>query len=178
MSFLKWLFLAAVSLVLTAVSVFGAPVLVLLAGADGNLPRGLSWLQTADATLDGDQYWRDPAAHPLINRLPRYLRRLLWMWRNPGGGFDQRVAGVEVHAPVRWWGDAGTSNLPGHAGWCIALTASAWMLYLVTPWWPGRCLRVYLGWKLMRAVHEPGFSGRLPLVLSANPFMSFVTTAR
>lgn len=173
MSFVKWLVLAAVSLVLTVVSVLGAPVLVLLAGSDGNLPARLSWLQTDDATLDGDQYWRDPTAHPLVNRLPRCLRRVLWMWRNPGGGFDENVAGVDVAAPPRWWGDPQTSNQPGHAGLCFAVVPGGWMLYIVLPWGFDRCFRAYLGWKLMQAVHEPDFRGRLPLVLSVNPFMGF-----
>jgi len=173
MSFVKWVLFAAVSLTLTAVSVLAAPILVLFAGADGNLPSCLSWLQTDDATLDGDVYWQDPTAHPIVNRLPRYLRRVLWMWRNPGGGFDDDVAGVTITAPPRWWGDSHTSNQPGHAGFCFAIVPGGWMLYIVLPWGFGRCLRMYLGWKLMSAVDAPSFTGRLPLVLSINPVMGF-----
>jgi hypothetical protein len=169
----RWVILAAVSLVLTAATVLSAPILVLLADDAGNLPRWLSWLQTSDATLDGDQYWRDPAAHSTINRLPRYLRRLIWLWRNPGGGFDEHIAGVTVDRtmPRRVRGNPMTSNQPFTPGWCCARIGSAWMLYVVLPTLPGRCLRLYAGWKLMGAIHEPDKPDRAPLVLTFNPIM-------
>lgn len=173
MGLIRWVFLAAVSLALTAVSVFGAPLLVLLADDAGNLPRCLSWLQTSDATLDGDQYWRDPTAHPTINRLPRYLRRLIWIWRNPGGGFDERVAGATIDRTMARLvrGNPWISNQPYAPGWCWARVGSAWMLYVVWPTLPGRCLRLYLGWKLMGAVQHPDVPDRVPIVLTFNPIM-------
>jgi len=167
-----WPVLVLVSLLLTVVTAIGAPLWVSLADASGNVPVWLSWLQTSDNTLDGDAPWQDPAVHPWMCRLPPFWKRVCWMWRNPGGGFDIGPAGATIDQCIRWRGNPDTSNQGGSGGVCVAWASQAWMVYIVIPY-GSHCFRAYLGWKLMDAVHDSNFTGRLPLVFSINPFMGY-----
>lgn len=53
------------------------------ASSDGWLPRWLWWFQTPDNSIDGDNSFNKPSLHPYITKMPRYIRRVLWLIRNP-----------------------------------------------------------------------------------------------
>ena len=74
---LKWFLLIPVSFAITLASWVIAPIAVLLADSDGCLPKWLRWASTASTNLDGDSYNRS-------RWKSRYIRRVWWMWRNPG----------------------------------------------------------------------------------------------
>ncbi|MCB6182298.1 hypothetical protein LIN78_01850 [Leeia sp. TBRC 13508] len=163
---MKWLLLTTVGIVLSIIQIITSPLLALW---PSKLPQSLSWFQTVDYDLmgDGGHYarWADK---------PAYLQRLAWLLRNPTDGWDYQNASVVTDLTlVHWSGDSQTSNRPGHSGWCKArLPSGEWMLYVIYRW-PGtsKCLRIYLGWKLMGAVH--GSTGRYPLVCVPNPYSSY-----
>jgi hypothetical protein len=47
------------------------------------------------------------------------------------------------------------------------------MFYYVKKTFKGKCLRVYIGWKLKNKVEHPEWAGKAMLVFSVNPFMSY-----
>lgn len=180
-----WPFYAAFSMVLMLISIPLAPLLVLIAGNNDRLPGFLNWFQTQDADLDGDEGWWDVESHPVIISLPRYLRRVLWLWRNPSDGFDYRVAArLSFIEKYKVYGNPEIRNrpYPGRGGWCFAVAGKWWMFYLVMPYGSsGRCLRIYLGWKLMGFINhkenpedtKDKSYGLFPLVCAINPVRGF-----
>ena len=58
MTYLKWLLMVPVSLLVTVACVLFAPVIVLFASPMGWLPNWLWWFQTPDNSLDGDEGWK------------------------------------------------------------------------------------------------------------------------
>lgn len=164
-----WLAHALISFLATLLSYLIAPIIVPFAAT--RLPKAFRWMETYDNDLDGDNGWK--TEH--FVGWPRYIKRVLWLWRNPVGTLDYWL-GATVDKP-RVWGDPKTSNRPGHSGLCFARSGRFWMLYYVRQWGESkRCLRIYLGWKLMSAVH--GNRGRFPLVYSINPLMGFDSARR
>jgi hypothetical protein len=161
------------SLILTIIAVIGSPLWVTFADSKGNLPNWLSWLQTTDNTLDGDYGWNDPTQHPVMNKLTPFWKRVCWMIRNPGGGFDQNVVGINITSQVNYIGNPKVNNQNNTQGYCIAWNKQGWMIYFVTQDETNTCIRGYFGWKLMDSVDNPNFTGRLPLVFSFNPFMGY-----
>lgn len=103
MFLLLYPFLALVSLLLVALTCILAPLLVLSANSEANLPKFLCWFQTFDNTLDAGwkvqgnygTYLKDgtvPAGFTL------YWYRVRWLWRNPGYGFDYWPLGVAFNS--------------------------------------------------------------------------------
>ena len=157
------------------------PLVVLFADKDGNLPVYLKYFGTHDNTLDGDEGWRSklPWLDWQNNKLHRYVKRVLWLYRNTGYGFSYYVSGYDLDAStVVVSGDPTIRNrpYPAQSGWCFAYDKSkpilwrGWMLYVVYGY-GSRCVRLYLGWKFM------GFtSGRKMLAFHFNPFMGYAST--
>jgi hypothetical protein len=169
-----WAVKVPASLVFAFISLFLAPVVVLFAKDDANglgwLPRWLWWFQTPDNPVDGEPFWRD--AHP-----NRYIRRVGWLWRNAGYGFDWMLSPVLRHFVIFKTGNQAVSNTPLVEGcfWRYAraryhgATHDAWQLYIVKAWPFGikKCVRINLGYKLFNAA-----SGKVAqLVFSPSPCM-------
>ena len=121
-----------------------APIIALFADGQGDVtlsdknPLRL-WL-TPDNPIEGDSGHFDRwagfvAAHPKIGM---YIQRVAWLWRNKAYGWRWTV--FSTFHPGIWF--ATTSRNPIKA---------RWMLYVIWPTFSGRCLRVYLGWKLQSA---------------------------
>jgi hypothetical protein len=173
MIFIYWSACAFMSVVMSIIAWIFAPLMVLFAGDDGRLPRLISWFGQEDNSLDGDEPWRDSTAHPLVNAMPRYIRRILWLWRNPAQVFDALVSASVVAKDVtRVFGDESVSDQPYFkAGYCYATVGKFWMLYVCFPTFPGMCCRIYCGWKLMDFLHgtRPDIAR---LTIGCNPFMT------
>lgn len=167
-----WFVVLIFDLGFTVIACLLAPVLPLFAQANGYLPNGLSWFQTADNSLDGDAGWQDPAERPLVNRLPRYLRRVLWLWRNPAYGWSCTVTNRVVPAGVApaCYGNPLVSNRPYTPGWRRLVAAGTWELYFVGPSLFGRCVRIRLGWKVGNLIGSSA-GGSCQFVCSPNPLM-------
>lgn len=183
-AYIKWLLLTVCAIAMDIANLFLAPLAVPLASDDGWLPGWLSWLQTPDNSLDGDNGWRTEHLLPLnrhgtpLDPVRRYLKRVLWLYRNSMYGFAIDVLGARCDVGDRMLlkGDAITSNRPGHSGLVRRVLSRNhapiyWQWYYVRQWGSSsRCIRINLGWKLW------GFGGSpaiLQHVCSINPFMSF-----
>lgn len=151
MIYFTFAWMAVVDLLFTALAYLLAPALPAFA-KDGWLPNWLWWFQTPDNSLDGDDGWK---AKPLWGA-PRYLRRVLWLWRNAAYGFSWGVLAVgrPDGTVIKAIGDPLTSNLPGHSGWYFKklmyyTEVLAFQFYFVRQWGQtAKCLRVNMGWKL------------------------------
>lgn len=102
MIFVKWICLTALMIVVWALTWLFAPVLVLFAKKElGNtsnnteqaveyrLPSWLSWFQTPDNSLDGDNGWKTEHwqwRFKLPSWLATYVGHIGWLWRNPACG--------------------------------------------------------------------------------------------
>lgn len=100
---LKWILMVPVMLAITVLTLPLAPILALLVHQrvgrlDNNTKTGegyflfdwLSWFQTPDNSIDGDQGWREEHwqwRYKLPAVLATYVGRIGWLWRNPGYGF-------------------------------------------------------------------------------------------
>lgn len=149
---MTWLLFAVLDLLMKLVNVFLAPFLPLFASENGWLPKWLSWFQTDDNSLDGDSGWK--TEHYV--GWPRYLKRVLWLYRNPTYGFARTVCGFQVQPGFKYLcnGDEAVSNLPLTEGKVFRTITNpdgsiAWQWYYVKAW-PGKtkCLRINLGWKV------------------------------
>lgn len=92
---IKWLLLIFPSLFIAVFARLLCPILPLFASEDGWLPSWLWWFQTPFDSLDGDSgSWE---RNPGTDAWSTYVRRVCWLWRNSGYGFDMRVCGVKVN---------------------------------------------------------------------------------
>lgn len=190
-----WLLYLPLIAIVCALAFPLAPVIALFADSHGDVklsdknPLRL-WL-TPDNPIDGDsghfERWADfVAAHPIIGM---YVQRVAWLWRNKAYGWRWTVLNTWVQSDdaLLWTGDPSTSDKPYHPGIWAATTSrnpitARWMLYLVLPSIRGKCLRIYLGWKLQTAIryrinHDADPSNAIPdynamFVCSVNPLKS------
>lgn len=96
-----YLLLLPINLIVAFIAVILSPILPLFASEDGWLPTWLWWFQTPDAPIDGDSGWKDLYKHPYVNKLSRYLRRVLWLCRNPSYGFNWTILASKP-LPKEW----------------------------------------------------------------------------
>lgn len=155
--YLRWLCFLPASL---AFDVFGrllTPLVVLFADKDGWLPSWLWWWQTPDNPIDGDAghlaRWGISTA-PLAT----YVRRVAWLWRNCGYGFNISVIGFKHQAGdvKEVYGDPSISDTSGISGVCRWKVFRAgkpvcWQFYYVKHYricgaW--KCVRIGAGWKI------------------------------
>ena len=166
MIYIKWFLLVTFNLVFKYLVAWPlTPFIVLFAKSDGWLPGWLSWFQTNDNSLDGDDGWKS-GTRPFKNndrRFYRYLNRCFWLWRNSLYGFNESVLSVKfctgldkICEILVIKGHPGVSNGPkGKSGtvwryYYLNGKLKAWQYYYIRRLkrWPGRCIRINLGWKL------------------------------
>ncbi len=89
MMYLKWALMVPVSLLISLVCKILAPILPLFS-KNGWLPSWLSWFQTPDNSLYGDDGWKYEHwqwRYKLPIFLATYIGIVGWLWRNPGYGY-------------------------------------------------------------------------------------------
>ena len=171
--YIRWFVLSVIGLFLTIVQIILSPILALFTP---RLPNWLSWFQTVDFDLLGDdghyKRW-----NWLYTRVPTtlaiYIQQLAWLLRNPTDGWDYNWSlnySVSDKSKLIVNGDIRTSNRPIHSGICKATIDNKWMYYKILRYSNTKCLRIYLGWKLMGLVNNPNEASRFPLVMVINPF--------
>lgn len=161
-----WLILLPIDWLATLTGYILAPILPAFASPDGWLPWWLKWFQTPDNPLDGDAGFK--ADHAMT---PTYLRRVLWLYRNPAYGFAWTVeaAKIPVGTLCQAWGTLKVSNTsPYTPGARFVKQGRYWGLYVVYPSFPGKCLRLRMGWKL----DVDGNNDNAMYVFSPNPWMN------
>ena len=155
--YMRWLCYLPASL---AFDVFGrllTPIVVLFADKDGWLPSLLWWWQTPDNSIDGDAghlaRWGTSTAP-----LAAYVRRVAWLWRNCGYGFNIDVIGFKHQAGdvKQVYGDptiGDTSGISGGCRWKVFRDGKpvCWQFYYVKHYrifgvW--KCVRIGAGWKI------------------------------
>lgn len=125
-----------------------APILPLFALNRDTLPSYLSWFQTPDAPLDGDSGFQRVATWVK----PRYLRRIMWLWRNPAYGFSWSVlaARPEQGTEIVVIGDIESDDNPYKAGWSFTWVKGThyWQVRAFIKTIPNKCLKSRFGWKM------------------------------
>jgi hypothetical protein len=99
---------AVFSIVATILSYFAVLVACLFIDENGNLKYLRGWLQTTDNPATGDPvFWSQQYPN-----LSRYWLAVLWLWRNPSQGFDQKLAAkVAMQTPIKVWWRSGDNYL-------------------------------------------------------------------
>lgn len=170
---LKWFLLLPLNLLGPIVSLFLAPILVLFATKENKLPKWLSYFDTPDNYLDGDDgYKNEHAPYKGVGRVgwERYANRVMWLWRNPAYGLDwtvlafkpeqgctlkvlgtRTIDGKKVHDNVALV----TGNL-NYDGWFAAKLTNPdgsyiWQLYITHHWNATKTTKLNFGWKIWMA---------------------------
>lgn len=143
------------------------PFLKCFSQIDGYLPGWLSWFQTPDNSLDGDNGWK--TEHwPYATKYPnsffwKYLGRMLWLIRNPGYGFEwigPIGAKVSPEMEILATGNPNVRNRPnGQSGlYLVALFGehTYWQLTWVVQYGSSNyCFYLTLGWKVRTYAEDP-----------------------
>ena len=177
--YFKYFLLVLISLLASFLNYFLAPLVVLFASDAGWLPRWLSWFQTPDNSLDGDDGWKTEHRpyKAQDTKFQRWVNRFCWLYRNSMYGFAIDVLGLKVQPTdtLIIQGDPKVSNRPLCEGVVHRkllrdgqLIGFQW--YGVFGWSQKYCLRINLGWKLWGDHNQPR---SCQLTFSPNPFMSY-----
>lgn len=163
MIYLKWLVMVPVMLLVSALTFPLAFILPFFAQYregrlnNGNdygwgwyLPNWLSWFQTPDNSLDGDNGWKTEHwqwRYKLPAPLCSYVGRVGWLWRNPGYGFgvvymsgDPIVAGFS--------GNEHVNDDPGVEGYCLVSSQGLFQFVWVKKIGTDRSIYCNFGWNI------------------------------
>ena len=164
MIYIKWLLMMPVMLVLTVLTfplAFVLPCFVeYREGLQDNgtkfsngwyLKPWLSWFQTPDNSIDGDEgsrekHWQWRFKLPV--HIAEYIGRVGWLWRNPAYGFGcVMMEGTPITATYS--GNKQVNDKPGVEGYCIihsqGLFELVWVKRIGVS---SRCIYVVLGWNI------------------------------
>ena len=175
----RYISLVIISLSVSFLNYFLAPIVVLFASDDGWLPHWLWWFQTPDNSLDGDGGWQTEHRRFKVENAAwkRWYNRVTWLYRNSMYGFAIDVLGATTYGTDELIvvGDPKVSNRPIYNGLVRRYIKRKgeivyFQWYYVRQWSSIRCIRINLGWKLW------GFKPGSPetnrqLTFSPNPFM-------
>lgn len=165
---MRWFLLAPIDFLASLLAWPLAPLIVLCTTPAGKAPRwAWPWL-THDNGIDGDgghlARWPDNGTRWRV-----FSRRTAWLWRNRAYNASFYWFGRTLLGRVRSWGNPRVGNRPLVAGWSFQTDAGGcWELYVVVPHWPGRCLRIRLGWKIPEDYRA---GQRVMLVTHISPLM-------
>lgn len=176
---LNWLISICRSFLVDLSGVFVVPIALLIGGLNNRLP---SWAQRWDNDRDpfGDNARRPPIE--AATGLKKMWLRYLWLaWRNPGNNYSYQLGFKQIAGTVYvLTGDSQVSD-QGYPGRKFVTAwqdgeAVAFDFYLVYryPFWPAKCLRIRLGWKIEDNVGRKIEDGSMAqIVCVPNPLMSF-----
>lgn len=176
----RYLLLVIISITSDLLNYFLAPIVVLFASEDGWLPSWLSWLQTPDNSLDGDNGWKQEHRPFLIedSKFKQWWNRTRWLYRNSMYGFAIDVLGAKTLPTdtIQIIGDVNVSNRPLHNGLVKRYIIRDgkpiyFQFYYVKAWSEIRCIRINLGWKLWSFQQDKATNCQL--TFSPNPFMGY-----
>lgn len=167
-----------INLAFTALAWVLSPILPLFASKEGWLPRWLWWFQTPDASLDGDSGWKDVGKHPYINKLPRYLRQMFWLIRNPAYGFSWTVLATSPlpDKPYHYFGDLYAKDREGQFGWCFSWIEDTHYFHLKVYKKTifGKCLKFRIGWNLANSLIDKSYPNKvIKYCFTCNPFKAY-----
>ena len=158
MTYLVYLLLVPVSLLLTLVAVLLAPIMPWFAvqkewWCDNHsyravgpvLPSWLNWFMTPDNTLEGDATFQKLNPHG-------YWSEVKWLWRNPAYSFALRYLAKPYVTAAR--GDTSIKdNDNAKEGWCLVTASGLFQFRLVRRIFStNRCLYINFGWNVIGLV--------------------------
>lgn len=170
MIFVKFFALLPLHLLVNLLCWFLAPVLPLFAIGRDTLPGWLSWFQTPDAPLDGDSGF---AKIFPPDKWPRYLRRVLWLIRNPGYGFAWTVLAYRPKSKeFHWYGTVQPKNREDMGWYYVVQPDGHFEFSCRFPSLPGRTFRFRFGWRIWGVALDPYWGGPQKYIFTINPAKS------
>lgn len=173
--FIRYILYLPLNLLVAFIALCLAPILPAFATSENILPKWLSWFQTPDATLDGDSGWQDVNKHPYVTKLPRYIRRMLWLIRNHSYGFNWTVLATKPlpSNPYHYLGDLYAKDKEGMFGWCFSWIEDTHYfhlkIYQKTIF--GKCLKFRIGWNLTNSLIDKSYPNKvIKYCFTCNPF--------
>lgn len=169
---IRYLILVPLSFLVDLSGLVVVPIALLFTTKESNhlLPIFWPWDNAAEG-INGDPYWKEKYG----DKVTSFCCRFVWLAiRNPGNNFGYFCGWLQApDSTYRYWGDPHISNQPYHPGTLFVLgnngKSGAFCFYAIWPSLPGRCLRIFLGWKIHDMVKD---GTRAQLVCIINPFMS------
>lgn len=154
-----FLFLSIINIPILVLSRLLAPILPLFAteqmgllnngsslGLGPRLPTWMSWFQTPDNSLYGDDTFIQ------INGRS-YLSQVKWLRRNPAYSFGLQY--IDGNTPAKYWGDNTIKdNDNAKAGWCFVKAGSLFQFTWVKPIGFSRCIYCNFGWNIRALVDD------------------------
>jgi len=159
MIYFIYILLVPISLLLTLAALLIAPILPFFAAMqygqidngsamdfEPRLPAWLSWFQTPDNSLWGDQTFKQ-------NNPIGYWSEVKWLWRNPAYSFALRYLTPPYF--TRFSGDKTIKdNDNAKAGWCFVHVDGLFQFTSVTPIGFSRCIYINFGWNVRGLVDD------------------------
>ena len=171
MIYLKWLLMVPVMLLVTALTfplAFFLPFFAIEREGlqdNGNkfamgwyLPKWLSWFQTPDNSLDGDNGWKTEHwqwRYKLPEKLCTYVGRVGWLWRNPGYGIGIQYFYEQVPIVATFTGNDHVNDSPGVEGCCLVHAGGLFQLVYVKKISSNKCIYLNLGWNIKGLINDP-----------------------
>lgn len=173
MIYIKWLLMLPVNILITVLAIVLSPVLPLFAveregwqnngatwGMGWYLPKWLSWFQTPDNSLDGDEGWKTEHwqwRYKLPAKICTWVGRFGWLLRNPGQGY-----GVEylVGNPIvgTYTGNVAVNDSPGVEGQCMVHVQDLFQWVWVRKIGKSKCLYFNFGWNIKGCINNNQYS--------------------
>ena len=123
-------------------------------GVGTKLPKWLSWFDTPDNTLEGDNNF-------LAKNTPSYLSKVIWLYRNSLYGFKWTVLAAEVNnsTDIEYMGDPRVNRNNGVLGIFKATYRDYWQYKIVRKLIGNYGVMFNFGWQLDEFV-KSGESGK------------------
>jgi hypothetical protein len=121
------------------------------------LPNWLSWFQTPDNSLDGDDGWKTEHwqfRYKLPVKICTYVGRVGWLLRNPGQGYGVvYLAGNPIYGTFT--GNLGVNDSPGVEGQCVIhvqnLFQWVWVRKIGNS---NKCVYFNMGWNIKGVINN------------------------
>lgn len=136
------------SIIMTLVGFVIAPILPFFA-KDGWLPSWLSWFQTPDNSLDGDDGWKTEHwlwRYKLPEAICSYVGRVGWLWRNPTYGYGLVI--LENPTEPTYIGNPKVNDNPGVEGSCLVTGNGLFQFVFVKKISDTKCFYLNCGWNI------------------------------
>ena len=148
MIYFKWFLMLPMSFLMTLVGFVIAPILPFFA-KDGWLPSWLSWFQTPDNSLDGDNGWKTEHwlwRYKLPEAICSYVGRVGWLWRNPTYGYGLVI--LENPERPSFVGNDKVNDNPGVEGSCLVNGNGLFQFVFVKKITATKCFYLNCGWNI------------------------------
>lgn len=151
MMYLKWALMVPASLFLTVIS-FPLALILPFYSRDGWLPNWLSWFQTPDNSLYGDDGWKTEHwmwRYHLPVCLATYVGIVGWLWRNPAYGFGCVVLeDFEHNLEATYTGNPQVNDSPLVEGYCFVKARNLFQFVWCKKISDTKCLYFVFGWNI------------------------------